>query len=245
MAFLYLAASAESTSPWLPGSGQSPTAIRIDSAKACSYPGCLQANCQSPRFAMTCARSREPISWATAQTSFTVGFRARTSVLRELELAWAASEADLSLRSCASLASANPDSSSWKTYQLSLFGGSTDFFWESMRWGLMRDGQLFQPQRWEPSIFVNDGTYLPTPTACDYGKNVGRKSDGITPSGRDRWSLTVRARRGELPGHPKGALNPEWIEQAMGYRIGWTAIADLAIPFIQKPRAKRSKDLED
>lgn len=45
---------------------------------------------------------------------------------------------------------------------------------------------------------------------------------------------------GEIPGHPKGSLNPEWIELAMGYDIGWTAIEDWAMPLCQPKRGKRS-----
>jgi len=132
------------------------------------------------------------------------------------------------------------DSFSWKTSQLSLFGGLIEFSWNSLRWGMILDGLLYQPQKLEPSIFENDGSYLPTPTASDYGKNVGRKQDN-TPSGRSRYSLTYRARRGELPNHPRGKLNPVWIEQAMGYPSRWTEIEPWAMQWFRPKREKRLK----
>lgn len=239
MAWIYLAASEGLLSHWNPGYDRSPTVRTIDMHKPFSCPECEREEFLSPRFGMTCGLSGGT-NYPDAWTSSMVDSPARTSALQELERAWGESDPDSWSNYSALLASASPDSSSWRTYQLSLLGGLTEYSWDSMRWGMMRDGQLSQPAKWVPFILENDGTYLPTPTACDYGKNVGRKSDGITPSGRDRWSLTVRARRGELPGHPKGVLNPEWIEQAMGFPIGWTAIEDWATPFIQKQREKHS-----
>lgn len=64
---------------------------------------------------------------------------------------------------------------------------------------------------------------LPTPTASTYSSNVGGAEGRV---GKIRYSLDALARRGELPGHPQGSLSPEWTEQAMGYEIGWTEIAD-------------------
>lgn len=124
-------------------------------------------------------------------------FHARIFQLQELEQAWQAAVQGLFLTSIDSLASADPDSSSWKTYQLSLFGGLTEFSWNSMRWGMMQDGQLFQPVKWEPRISENESGFLPTPSASEYGTNQGGGAgrEGQTP----RPSLSTMARKKMWP----------------------------------------------
>jgi DNA (cytosine-5)-methyltransferase 1 len=101
------------------------------------------------------------------------------------------------------------DSFSWKTSQLSLFGGLTEFSWNSMHWGMMRDGQLFQPQRWEPRTFADESGFLPTPTASGLreqrSRSEGRQAeispfpsvDGAEESLADAQSLGSFA--GRLP----------------------------------------------
>lgn len=102
-------------------------------------------------------------------TLYTVDSPARTSVLQEMERVWRESEADFSFRSCDSLAHADLDSFSWKTSQLSLFGGLTEFCWSSLRWGTMLGGRLYQPPRLEPHTLERGGGYLPTPRVYDAG----------------------------------------------------------------------------
>lgn len=239
MAFLYLAEAEHSISHSMSGSEPSPTVKTTDTLKPSCCRECGTVSFILPQSGMTCELCGAT-RWATGSTSFVGDSPARTLALQEMERAWRETEADLSLIYCVSSVRRDHNSSSWKTSQRSLIEDMETFSGPWQTWGTMQDGHVFQQARLEPFILENDGTYLPTPTACDYGKNVGRKSDSLTPSGPDRWSLTVRARRGELTGHPKGALNPEWIEQAMGCPIGWTVIESWAIPFIQKPRKKRS-----
>lgn len=167
MAWIFLAGSEESPSPWHPGSGLSPTVKVTDMLSQCSSPGWQAGICQQRQSGTTCEACRH-VFFRRSISSPGVS-RARTSVLRELERAWKASEADLYLNSSASLANADLPSFSWKTFQLSLFGGSTGFCWNSMRWGMMRAGLLFQPQKWEPRTSGSGSGFLPTPTASDYG----------------------------------------------------------------------------
>lgn len=239
MAWIYLAELVDSR--WLshPGRDQSHTVKTMDTLNRVFCLTCGPDDFLWLQSGMTCLHC-EQNTYDTESILFTADSPARISALRALGVVWQVADRAYFSTSRDSLANFDRDSFSWKTSQLSLFGGLTEFSWSSLRWGTIVDGRLFQPQRWEPSTFENDGSYLPTPTACDYGKNVGRKSDGITPSGRDRWSLTVRSRRGELPGHPKGYLNPEWVEQAMGYPVGWTDTMGLEI---QSSRRKREKHL--
>lgn len=239
MAWIYLAASEESLLPFNPGCDLSPTVKTTDMRSLSFCPECATVLFHELQSGTMCERCLG--EWSQGQLILsTAGSPARTSALRDLEQVWAESEAGYSLKSQDWLANYDRDSSSWKTSQLSLLEDSPTYVWPSLRSGTIVDGRLYQPQKLEPSIFENDGSYLPTPTACDYGKNVGRKSDGITPSGRDRHSLTVRARRGEIPNHPRGKLNPEWLEQAMGYPIAWTELTAWAMQWFRPKRGKRS-----
>jgi hypothetical protein len=239
MAWIYLAESVDYPLPLHPGQDHWPIARPTDSAKACCCPECGRVTLRAPQSGTMCGRCIQNHLEARSILSGEA-FLARISPWPDLDLAWLESEADWSLIYSATFAVWSRDSCSWKMSQQSLLADLDAFSENWPTWGTIQDGHAFQQQRLEPSIFENDGSYLPTPTACDYGKNVGRKSDGITPSGRDRWSLTVRARRGELPGHPRGSLNPQWIEQAMGYPAEWTDITDWAIPWCQRKRGKRS-----
>lgn len=237
MAWIYLAESVDYPLPLASGQDPWPIVRPTDSAKASCCPECGRVTLRAPQSGTMCERCIQNHSEARSTLSGEA-FLARTSPWPGLDLAWMASEADWSLIYSASFAIWSLALYSWKTSQQSLIEDSDTFSGPWPTWGTMQGGRVFQQQRLEPSTFEKDGSYLPTPTACDYGKNVGRKSDGITPSGRDRWSLTVRARRGELPGHPRGPLNPEWIEQAMGYPVEWTAIADWATPLCRSKREK-------
>lgn len=239
MAWIYLAESEDCRLRSCRGCEQSPTVKTIDTPNLFYCPACGLENFVERLSGMTCEHCAVNWSSALVSTSSTAGSPARTSVLRDLEQVWAESEAGYSLKSQDWLANCDRDSSSWKTSQLSLLEDSPTYVWPSLRSGTIVDGRLYQPQKLEPSIFENDGSYLPTPTACDYGKNVGRKADG-SPSGRDRWSITVLAKCGKIPGHPRGKLNPEWLEQAMGYPIAWTELADWATQWFRPKRGKRS-----
>ena len=57
-----------------------------------------------------------------------------------------------------------------------------------------------------------------------------------------KWAFDEkRTPEGKLPGHPPGRLNPEWVEQAMGFISAWTEIASWATAWFHNKRAKRSK----
>ena len=151
----------------------------------------------------------------------------RTSALQELEQAWMESDLDSFEKSCDSLANYDPDSSSWKTCQLSLFGGLTEFSWESLRWGTIVDGRLYQPARLEPRTSENDGSYLPTPQARDW-------KDGNFPGPHGRHSES-------LPVVLGGPPNPIWLEWLMGYKTGWTELSAWAMRWFRPKREKPSK----
>src|SRR4051812_17238892 len=59
--------------------------------------------------------------------------------------------------------------SSWRTWQHSLFGGSEPFSANWPRWGSMRSGTASPRQPSVPLTAVTGSSYLPTPTASDTG----------------------------------------------------------------------------
>ena len=161
MAWIYFQEVEDSQRRLSPGAVLSPIVKSSQELNACCCQEWPEENSAEHRFGMTCALCGG--TCCPTWTSSPADSHAKTLVVQEMERAWLASEAGLYSKSSASLASADPDSYSWKTFQLSLFGGSTEFSWESMRWGMMRDGLLFQPQRWAPRILENESGFLPTP----------------------------------------------------------------------------------
>lgn len=239
MAWTYLAESAESVSRSNHGSGPSPIVSKTDMLRAFYCPGCDQVTLTELLSGTTCEHS--PRECSQGSTSSLAASPAKTLVLQALERAWEASEAGFSTTSQGLSKKQTQDWYFSKTSQQLELVASTVSSKHLPSSGMIVDGRLFQPRRLVPSTLENDGSYLPTPTACDYGKNNGRNSKDPMKS-RDRWSLTVRARRGQLPGHPPGKLSPQWIEQAMGFPLSWTEIDVLAIQWFHAKRKQRSKD---
>jgi hypothetical protein len=170
MAWIFLAGSEEAPLLWHPGCGPSPIA-KASSLRKTTYLRCNKKERSRLRLSATTYEPSEEDMSASLWTSFTAAGPARTSVQRELEKAWKASDPGLSLKSYDSFANSSPDGSFWRIPQGSLFPALGGFSWSSMRWGMMRDGQLFQPKRWVPRMSGNGSGFLPTPTASPYGSN--------------------------------------------------------------------------
>lgn len=241
MAWIYLAESVDSPLPWRNGLGPSPIVKSINTVRAFCSQECEASTCRARLSGMMSRVCPLEGSWIFQPSiSFTEDSPARISALQELESAWEASEVDFSSTSQGLSKKQTRDLYFSKTSQQLELVASMVSSKHLPSSGMIVDGQLYQPQKLVPSTFVNDGSYLPTPTASDYGKNNGRNSKDPEKS-RDRWSLTVRARRGKLPNHPPGRLNPEWIEQAMGYRSSWTEIGDLETQWFRSKPKQHSK----
>jgi len=191
MGWIYLAESEESPSLSIPGFEPSRIANASDTHKAFYFQECAKVCFIERPSGMTCALS-ELTSWAVS-TSLLEASPARTSALQEMESAWVASDPVCSSKLSDSLAIFDQDSFSWKTSQLSLFGGLTEFSWSSLRWGMTRAGQLSQPLKWEPHTLENVGSYLPTPLAEDCGSQNNNKK------GAPKESLPQMARSGRWP----------------------------------------------
>jgi hypothetical protein len=90
----------------------------------------------------------------------------------------------------------------------------------------MQNGQLFQQAMWEPATVENASgllPLLPTPTTRDYkdsGPNVNYQK--AADKGRLPGSIVV-----QCSAQNGGAtyLNPFFVEEMMGYPIGWTDLS--------------------
>lgn len=256
MAWIYLAELVESVSLSKSGCDQSPIVRTTDTLKQCFYHVWDKDNCQQRQSGMTLERLGAEISWTEAPvplTSLSADFHARTFLVQELERVWRATEADFSLSSSDSFAIYDHDSFSWKTCQLSLFEDLSGFSWSSLRWGMTRAGRLYQPQNLEPVICDNAGSSLPTPTAKEGGTNKSRSPNAAvrpqlstvaktlpTPMARD-WKGSGGKNRNsvDLPRTMGGPLNPQFVEELMGYPIGWTESADWAMQWYRCKQEKR------
>lgn len=266
MAWIYLAESEGSQSLWSRGSGRSPIVSLTSTRARHSWIVWKKGRSASLRSGTTSEPLKQNIF--PRSTSSSEGSHVRTSVLLELERAWKESDLPCFSRSSDSLANFDPDSFSWKTSQLSLFGGLTEFSWSSLRWGTIVDGRLFQPRKLEPHTCAKDGSYWPTPLASDGAKGGPnqRGSKGNlalpaavmkfpTPCARDYRAGdrpdSVRAQTRDYSPNlndvaaPGGQLNPTWVEWLMGFPLGWTELRGSGMQLYRFRRGRRSRYLAD
>jgi hypothetical protein len=190
-------------------------------------------------------------------TSFLEASRARTSPAPEREPGSTASAQGFGANLPASLAKYDHASSSWKTAQCSLFGGSEPFSGIWPRWGSMRGGECWELSTPERRIKGRDYVFWQTPTVQDSnGRDRHNQRDGSTrpsllgqarmwptptvndarnstllESQRNRDGLAGSLMRGQQAG---GQLNPEWVEWLMGWPLGWTDLEPLEMDRFQQ-----------
>ncbi len=116
-----------------------------------------------------------------------------------------------------SLAKYNPGLRSWKTAQLSLFGGLEAFSGIWPRWGMMLGGECFPLPMLAHDTSVRGYGLLPaigTPIKTQTSRSEDFMSPAQTPF--------------EICKAENGKPRPEWCEHLMLWPIGWTDIAPLA-----------------
>lgn len=151
-------------------------------------------------------------------------FPAKTSVLRALALVLTASEAGSGEKSPAWLARYDRKSSSWKTSQLSLEGGSTEFSETWPRSGMMRSGTAYRLPTLVADTFGTEFGLWPTPNATAF--KGGRQSPrrGVRNPERNNWQDWCSLVLGQR--YPV----PETAEQVMGFPTGHTEIRPSETP---------------
>lgn len=251
MAWIYFRELVGSSSLSDDGLEPSPIAKSINTARACYCPACNRVTLAKLPSGTMCELSNENCSQKS--TSSMEASHARTLALLEMERAWKESEADFTLNSGDSLAIYDPVTCSWKTSQLSLFEDLNRLLWTSLRWGMIRDGRMYQPPKLAPVTGETVGSCLPTPRANDSEKrgdfDITNPRNGLpaaartlpTPMARDYKNAGGSNRNSlDLPRSVGGNLNPQFVEEIMGYRIAWTESEPSVIQWFLTKRGRRS-----
>jgi hypothetical protein len=182
-------------------------------------------HCPPSLYGMTSAPSTVSNGWELL-TWFREDFLAKTS--RPLATAPESTESDRGSgpRWRGSFAKYDPGSRSWKTPQLSLVEGSTEFSGTWPTWGWMRDGECYAHPMLERITGAQESGLWPTP----YGFQAGNGPDG------NEYSTFVRKWAASHPsptvncGMTSAAelcLNPSFVESQMGWPTEWTDLKPL------------------
>jgi len=123
------------------------------------------------------------------------------------------------------LANLDPASYAWKMSQTSLFVACQQFLERCPPCGMTVNGRLYRQHSSAPRIFDNDSSLLPTPTTVD---NMLSPSMSHSRGHRNLWALINRKQPFE-PGDGS-QLSILFLEEIMGYPIGWTDIGLLEMP---------------
>lgn len=147
---------------------------------------------------------------------------------------------------------------SWKTHQCLFPEDLQESSVILPKWGMTRNGHVFQHLTLERPISVTESGLLPTPKASDWNKRgkvsphprnglAGAVMNFPTPMASDanKWSnqtLEDRKAKGQQvrlntavapEGGSGGRLNPDWVEWLMGWPIGWTDLKPLEMDKFQ------------
>jgi hypothetical protein len=184
-------------------------------------PDRMTAYSRLSRFGMTFAPLTDDRGEALLM-SYRAGFHARTSAPQERAQASTAHDPASGLKWHASLAKFDPATSSWRTVQPSLLGdlGESSVIWP--RSGMTAGGRCWAQPMSARRTSVNESGLWPTLTARDF------KSDSCTPEFRAKRDAMTMGKT--LPWVLGGLLNPTWCEWFMGFPLGWTEFAPLAMP---------------
>ena len=200
--------------------------MRVVSCLPGSTTECLSPSPSGTTFALSKAIHGEGLLMSSAAASLVP-----TSVPPESELGLMASIPGCGQKWHGSLAKYDPSSCLWKTHQVSLFAGLTECLETLPKWGLMRDGELWeQPIPDFPMSGSEHGSW-PTPKARDW------RSGGTDPD-KVQARIVRRKKQGVIdlpdaavhrlwqPGF-SGQLIPSFSESLMDWPIGWTACEPL------------------
>jgi len=147
-----------------------------------------------------------------------------------------------SLNSSESFAQYDPNTSCWKTSQPLFPKDSTPFSDRWPRQGMTRNGLAFRLAMWEPSISGIGGGSLPTPTAREHkdsGPNVNYQK--LKDKSRLSGVLVIWRRESGATGDPT-YLNPSFVEEMMGYPVGWTDLRLSETPLSPKSQPSSSPE---
>jgi hypothetical protein len=129
-----------------------------------------------------------------------------------------------------SFAKYNPDTHSLRTPQCLLFEDSTEFCAILPKWGLMRDGELWEQQTLVQSTREIESGLSPTPPPPDNWPTPTTPSGGGNCGGSGAYKNAIKNGT-----HIPHSINPNLYEWLMGWPIGWTDLKPLVMgrwPFV-------------
>ena len=195
------------------------------------------------RFGMTFKPLMDDLG-AELLTWFLEASRARTSALPEKELGSTESGPLCGDTWRGWLAKYDPNTYSWKTAQCSLLAGSEESLETFPRWGMTRNGLLWERPTLAPIMSASgSGSLLATPTctsnqlAPSMMKHAGCRAfaQAMLPT-----PTCHNAKEGNYPSeqarntpllatHVGGKIHPHFTEWMMGWPTGWTDLKPLAM----------------
>jgi hypothetical protein len=179
----------------------------------------------------------------TVLMSYLADSRAKTSALQEKEQESTEKEAECGGTWRELSARFDRATCSWKTHQCLFTEDLPESSVTFPKWGMIRDGVLWEQTTPERRTVESESGFWPTPclpgNGGSHGKaklkamlwptptaHNGNEMDSPAEKLRHTPSLTHQARGGDTT-QPK-RLNPEWVEWLMGWPIGWTDLKPLA-----------------
>ena len=167
---------------------------------------------------MMCEPSRPTTALTGKSTSSRAGSRARTSAMPERVQDSLGNAPDSGLNSLEWFARFDPDSSSWRTSQLSLLGGLMPFSGRWPRSGTMRNGSAFRRRPLVSSTTATACSFAPTARAQYRACSTARVQSGRHNFNLEDW-LAVKLL---AHGQPIASqVNPAWLRWWMGFPNGW------------------------
>ena len=181
--------------------------------------------------------------------SYLVDFHSKTSASQEKEQDCQDKDLECGITWQGWLAKFDPNTSTLKTAQCSLFGEESESLKTLPRSGMTVSGMLWERQTLVRHTNETESGFWPTPTVCGNYNRKGASAtsgDGLAtavakwptptahnaketnaPSEHSRNTPTLTAQVG-------GALNPTWVEWLMGWPLGWTDLKPLEMDKFQQ-----------
>ena len=171
--------------------------------------------------------------------SYLEDFRVKTSQQQERAQGLMESDQACGEKWQGSFAKYDPDTHSLRTHQCSLLEDLMSSCQTLPAWGLMRDGECWEPGILEPPMPAKEsGWWHPTPVRSDY-KGANLRGSKQRESQLKEW-LHVRFSQGRKTTYP----NPWFLERVMGWPIGWTELRPLETDKFQQWQQQHGEFLE-
>lgn len=216
--------------------GPSAPSRSTDTPRAYCSPDRMKALSRLSRFGMTFGPSTA-INGEAVLTSYLAAFPVRMSASSVRAMVSTEKARDYGQRWGESFAKFDPVSCTWRTRQLSLFGGSSEYSETLPRWGFMHDGELWERRPPELRTFGSGSGLWPTPCARDWKDTPGMAFSGVNPDGSHRKRVDQLARAVYSSTAEPGLLTRRWVEWLMGWPDGWTELSasgtDKSLPWLR------------